>query len=271
MAGFSIDEVASSCISAFDRLVHDLPDDIRERLKRQRVAQRHSAETRMFMFHMYDRHQPAVLDFHHFGYGIVYDPVRRYHPETCIARFYANRHRIYDKRGEVIPALWTQMKKAERKLHGYKACENAQMVALLRVWNSKTIRNFEELAYQSMLELIPLWHSTYAGVIDGYGQKMTREEVEAVIGGRKKFQPSRIWLPNMDGRYSRHIPTALRLQVLARDKYQCLKCGKTDDLHIDHIKPVSKGGLTILKNLQTLCADENLKKGNRESVDYRNA
>jgi 5-methylcytosine-specific restriction endonuclease McrA len=33
--------------------------------------------------------------------------------------------------------------------------------------------------------------------------------------------------------------------------------------HIDHITPFSKGGLTILKNLQALCSPCNLSKGNR--------
>jgi hypothetical protein len=33
--------------------------------------------------------------------------------------------------------------------------------------------------------------------------------------------------------------------------------------HVDHIKPISKGGTHTLDNLQYLLADENLKKGNR--------
>ncbi len=36
-----------------------------------------------------------------------------------------------------------------------------------------------------------------------------------------------------------------------------------DDLHIDHVVPVSRGGLTEPENLQTLCAPCNLRKGNR--------
>jgi 5-methylcytosine-specific restriction endonuclease McrA len=33
--------------------------------------------------------------------------------------------------------------------------------------------------------------------------------------------------------------------------------------HVDHIKPISKGGTHTLDNLQYLLAEENLKKGNR--------
>lgn len=59
----------------------------------------------------------------------------------------------------------------------------------------------------------------------------------------------------------------LRTKVLQRDNFQCRMCGHSArdgvTLHIDHITPVSHGGLTVLGNLQTLCATCNLGKGNR--------
>ena len=62
----------------------------------------------------------------------------------------------------------------------------------------------------------------------------------------------------------RHIPLGLRYKILVRDKNTCQCCGaKASDgiqLHIDHIKPVSKGGTNDFENLQTLCRDCNLGK-----------
>lgn len=59
----------------------------------------------------------------------------------------------------------------------------------------------------------------------------------------------------------------LKRQVKIRDNYTCQCCGKymPDEvgLHIDHIKPVSRGGKSILPNLQVLCDKCNLRKGNR--------
>lgn len=58
----------------------------------------------------------------------------------------------------------------------------------------------------------------------------------------------------------------LRYEVLARDHFTCRYCGaspKKDSnvtLHIDHIIPWSKGGKTVLNNLQTLCSKCNLGK-----------
>jgi len=60
----------------------------------------------------------------------------------------------------------------------------------------------------------------------------------------------------------------LRFQVLKRDNFTCRQCGSspakdpTVELHVDHIKPWSKGGETIIDNLQTLCLKCNLGKSN---------
>lgn len=63
------------------------------------------------------------------------------------------------------------------------------------------------------------------------------------------------------------MTSALRKKILARDHYTCRKCGVSiqDEpnllLEIDHIFPLSKGGMTKEDNLQTLCWRCNRKKG----------
>ena len=59
----------------------------------------------------------------------------------------------------------------------------------------------------------------------------------------------------------------LKVQVLMRDGNKCKLCGITvtgENIHFDHIKPWSKGGETVLENLQVLCEAYNLAKGNVE-------
>jgi len=231
----------------------------------------------MFEFAIRDRHQPGVLDKHHFGYHVIYDPVCRYHtwqsdagkPCQILTRFYANRHRIYDKGGDVIRALWNELKIAEGALYNFATYQNEQIIGIFRFFDVSNAVELEEQIYQAFLELIPYWHPKYAAVVDSYGQSLTPEEVAAVIAGRQKFQPSGPRSPVANSAYSRYIPPRLRTQVLVRDGSSCLRCGAANDLHVDHIIPVAKGGLTMLSNLQTLCAPHNLMKGGRDSTDYR--
>ena len=46
---------------------------------------------------------------------------------------------------------------------------------------------------------------------------------------------------------------------------KCQKCGASLDknYHADHKKPYVKGGKTILKNIQALCVNCNLRKGSK--------
>ena len=66
----------------------------------------------------------------------------------------------------------------------------------------------------------------------------------------------------------RSISLGLRLQVLNRDHFRCVLCGRSPavqgpgvTLHLDHIIPYAKGGPSTRENLQTLCHECNLGKG----------
>ena len=68
--------------------------------------------------------------------------------------------------------------------------------------------------------------------------------------------------------YQRSLMTdSLRYDVLKRDGFRCVICGRTAEdgvkLHVDHIKPVSKGGKTEYENLRTLCDQCNFGKSNK--------
>lgn len=66
---------------------------------------------------------------------------------------------------------------------------------------------------------------------------------------------------------NREPSARLKVQVLMRDGNKCRLCGVEcndglHNIHFDHIIPWSKGGETVLENLQVLCSDCNLAKGN---------
>ncbi len=66
----------------------------------------------------------------------------------------------------------------------------------------------------------------------------------------------------------RDINLRLRFLVMKRDNFKCCVCGASPakdpevELHVDHIIPWSKGGETVIDNLQTLCSKCNLGKSN---------
>lgn len=65
------------------------------------------------------------------------------------------------------------------------------------------------------------------------------------------------------------MTSKLRQRIKERDGFICKQCGASVQkepnllLEIDHIIPISKGGLTTEDNLQTLCWRCNRKKGNK--------
>lgn len=68
-------------------------------------------------------------------------------------------------------------------------------------------------------------------------------------------------------RTSREPSPKTRFKVLMRDNFTCCACGDSPELtsglklEVDHIVPWSKGGETVMDNLQTLCMQCNRGKG----------
>lgn len=79
----------------------------------------------------------------------------------------------------------------------------------------------------------------------------------------RRFYSGEVW--NSIERVERaKVSNELRQEIFERDGYTCVNCGSTEkeSLEIDHIQPISKGGKTEPDNLQTLCHNCNIRKGN---------
>ena len=59
------------------------------------------------------------------------------------------------------------------------------------------------------------------------------------------------------------IPKDVADIIYTRDKGRCVYCDSTENIHLDHIIPFSKGGATNVENLQLLCQKCNLQKSNK--------
>jgi 5-methylcytosine-specific restriction endonuclease McrA len=83
----------------------------------------------------------------------------------------------------------------------------------------------------------------------------------------KRIRDSRATTQFLRQQERNKMSTAQRARIINRDNSTCQMCGsKVSDgvtLHVDHIVPVSRGGLTLDDNLRTLCQECNLGKSNR--------
>jgi hypothetical protein len=70
----------------------------------------------------------------------------------------------------------------------------------------------------------------------------------------------------------RNVPLNVRLDVLKRDGFRCVLCGRSPAieqgvvLHLDHVHPFSLGGKSTADNLRTLCQACNLGKSDQTNV-----
>ena len=64
---------------------------------------------------------------------------------------------------------------------------------------------------------------------------------------------------------------ARKEEILKRDGYKCVICGKGKqdgvELHVDHIKPKELGGKAVVSNGQTLCSQHNMLKKNLNQTE----
>lgn len=95
----------------------------------------------------------------------------------------------------------------------------------------------------------------FEAVQSHYEQALAREALGQTVQAQRQRERAK-------------MTASMRYDVLKRDHFRCQICGATQSdgvkLHVDHIIPVSKGGMTRMENLRTLCEDCNLGKSNKD-------
>lgn len=147
--------------------------------------------------------------------------------------------------------------------------------------NEEKLRNIESIVFNDLIEKVntDFYAEVHLYLTRGRIHRVVDEKKELfdlneIVDVLKSIDSSKV----IDGRrfYSREVwksierverakvSNELRQEIFERDGYTCVNCGSTEKelLEIDHIKPISKGGKTEPDNLQTLCHDCNIRKGN---------
>jgi len=175
-----------------------------------------------------------------------YENAGRFHPATLCKRF-GSWNEALVKAGLKVKKQWM-------------IPEDKMLAELKRVWDSlgrqphsnEMNAPVSRFSYNTYARRFGSW----GGTLLAFAKTVKKGKLIATGKGNKK----KVRKLNL------HANKSIRFDVLKRDNYKCRLCGAspaTDSkitLHVDHIIPVSKGGETILQNLQTLCSDCNLGK-----------
>lgn len=91
---------------------------------------------------------------------------------------------------------------------------------------------------------------------------VSRRTLNMPLSERRKLHIRR------ERRLASRFARKFRRELARRYGNQCANCGATDDLRLDHIRPVSLGGATRIDNLQLLCPLCDMEKGT-QIINYR--
>ena len=112
-----------------------------------------------------------------------------------------------------------------------------------------------------------------------YHPPPTEDDIAARAARRNELRSMRVYRQSIKVRVKRlglpadQIERMTRQEIIDRDKSICYLCGKTcqhDEIHLDHVIPLSRGGLHTKKNLKVSCSTCNLGKGSMTEAEYRN-
>lgn len=111
------------------------------------------------------------------------------------------------------------------------------------------------------------------GVISSLLDKKPNSPSSAIKTVKPKQTPTPRKLNEWDGEiHGKGIASGsswdqIRKTVFTRDNYTCRSCGRKNNLTVDHIVQLSRGGSNNLENLQTLCRHCHEQKDNKKIFD----
>jgi 5-methylcytosine-specific restriction endonuclease McrA len=127
-----------------------------------------------------------------------------------------------------------------------------------------SVRRAFALLYQGIARAIDEQYQTFD--FEEWRQLAVAREAEAIGTPRGAIRvPRVIVLVAFDRLPRRHVRFS-RINLMARDGFQCQYCGTRptrSELNLDHVVPRSLGGRSTWENVVTSCVDCNRRKGGR--------
>jgi hypothetical protein len=259
-------ELTPHALVLFERVKAELPRAIAARLRSNRTFTTHGSYRTLFLFDVWDENQTDVLDRKHFKYCLGYDR-RPGAKQDGYFHLWLNRIRIYRERDSIVPRLDRELPKVVPRGFTWHTPDRAFNIGCEFSY-PQDLRRLPDLLAPKYVALISAVHPVLMPIIDQFTTPLTPGERRAVVAerGRLPFTAPGVHDRARVREYTRSIPPAWRQALLEKHAFKCAICGcdlRSSPAHIDHIVPFSKGGATVLQNLQPLCGPCNLSKGNR--------
>ena len=103
-------------------------------------------------------------------------------------------------------------------------------------------------------------------LINQNGNPLDLDICDDIIDIITKYKENIVYDKPINKKYVSKIKRSIIFKIHGNN---CLSCGKTSDIAIDHILPKSQKGNNSIDNLQVLCRSCNSSKGKYNIIDYR--
>ena len=150
----------------------------------------------------------------------------------------------------------------EEKLQLIEQVEKKSLDDTRRMLNNETLR---QLKFKVKSEIYESWRKLRG--ISAHQYKTDEELLHSLIVEKlqkKNLSQTKHRNTAMKVSNSRYIPKIVKMKVWEKANGHCEKCDSTYGLQIDHISPLSRGGLTESSNLQLLCWGHHQRKSIQE-------
>ncbi|MDD9828717.1 MAG: HNH endonuclease [Deltaproteobacteria bacterium] len=128
-----------------------------------------------------------------------------------------------------------------------------------------SVRRAFALLYQGIARAVDEQYRTFN--FEQWSALAVARDAEAIglAEGRSILVPRVVVLVAFDRLPRRHVRFS-RINLMARDNFQCQYCGikpRRSELNLDHVVPRAQGGRSTWENVVTSCLDCNRRKGGR--------
>jgi len=267
---YTKDQLTPHARRLFARILDELPASISVRLRASRCFVTHGNRRNHYSFQIWDRFQNGVLPKAYFKYSIVYDRDRlKDGGFDGLFHLWLTTVRIYRNRDDVRAYLEREIKRVAPPNMDFEFVEGRAIECGRKFIWPKNLAAIEDVLLEPLVDLISAVHPVLIPVIDQYaGRQFTSRDrgAEVASRGRIKVEHKGPLDRALVRQYTRSIPPSWRQKIIEAAAFTCAHCGadlRVTGHEIDHIVPFSKGGATVMENLQALCPKCNATKGNR--------